>query len=137
MFNVGIIGSRKPQLVNLYDFELPVSSSADAIFFVRRDGSCLYGPENMVVPGMWWLGAPSVTIGDQYVARITLQAGSVVDIYNPFAGSNGNWGPSLSNGASAYWGTASSGRVLVEIRKVGDTAVLASCRIWRGAAFAP
>ncbi len=127
MFNIGIISGRSQKLVNLYDFEHPVTSG-DTNFSLLRNGSASYYSEgsNPLVPNMWWIGPANALVGDSYQARWTLQAGTAP------SGPTQNVWTTIGGGFAIVWLSGIRGRIRLEIRDIATQTIRASCRIWRG-----
>jgi hypothetical protein len=133
MFSVGIISSKAVvKLVNLYDFAIPAPRNNDANFVLATDGRASYynAGSNFFIPDMWYVG-PGInpSIGFDYECRITKEAGEA-------GNAQGVWGDLWNYGLVSF-GASVEGRVKVEIRKKGAPQVLATCRVWRGASYAP
>lgn len=141
MFNVGTIAAGPPgPVVQLSDAFLYLNTAGpECAFALQSDGVMRrtgVGRNNYVY-GQWYVPGVIAGVGAGYEVRRTHQAGMMAVLE-----SSGVWDAWQSIGVlrKAHWSSdamGNRGRVLFEIRRAGETRILASARYWNHSSMAP
>lgn len=126
--------------VQPFDFELVDNPLwVNSFLFTRQGGSYYYkesGGGNQEGP-RWYFRNNTTIPGDFYRYRHTLEAGTATANSGVGMPAFGAWSTNIQTNRGFSFQSGQTGRVRVDIAAVGTTDVLASYRIWRGAAYAP